>query len=69
MKSPIYTVPELTRIVGVVGDHDPIKVTFSIIHESIAEMALFSISRLCLVVRTISSICVLNIGTVLCLWH
>ena len=45
MESPIYTVPELTRIVRVVGDHVPIKVRFSFIHESIAEMALFSISR------------------------
>jgi len=45
MKSPIYTVPELTRIVRVIGDHVPIKVRFSFIHESIAEMGLFSISR------------------------
>jgi len=41
-----FTVPELTRIVRVVGDHVPIKVRFSFIHDSIAEMALFSISRL-----------------------
>ena len=45
MESPIYTVPELTRIVRVVGDHVPLKARFSFIHESIAEMALFSISK------------------------
>ena len=45
MESPIYTVPKLTRIVRVVGDHVPIKVRFSFIHESFAEMAVFSISR------------------------
>jgi len=45
MESPIYTVPELTRIVRVVEDHFPIKVRFSFIRESIAEMVLFSISR------------------------
>ena len=45
MESPIYTVPELTTIVRVVRDHVPIKVKFSFIYESIAEMALFSISR------------------------
>jgi len=44
MESPIYIVPELTRIVRVVGNHVSIKVGFSFIHESIAEMALFSIS-------------------------
>ena len=43
MEGSIYTVPELTRIVRVVGDHVPIKVTFTFILESIAEMALFSI--------------------------
>jgi len=43
MESSIYTVPELTRIVTVVGDHVPIKVAFTFILESIAEMALFSI--------------------------
>jgi len=31
MESPIYTVPELTRIVRVVGDDLPIKVTVSFI--------------------------------------
>ena len=55
MESSIYTVPELARIVRVVGDHVPIKVRFSIIHESIEEMALFSISRP--VVYVIFSIC------------
>jgi len=45
VESPIYTVPDIMRIVRVVGDHVPIKVRFSFIHESIAEMALFSISR------------------------
>jgi len=45
MESPIYTVPELTRIVEVIGDHVSIKVRFSFIHESIAEMAPFNISR------------------------
>jgi len=45
MENPIYTVPELTRIVRGVGDHDPIKVRFSFIRESIPEMALFSMSR------------------------
>ena len=45
MECPIYTVPELKRILRVVGDHVPVKVRFSFIHESIAEMALFSISR------------------------
>jgi len=44
MVSPIYIVPELTRIVRVVGEHVPIKVRFGFIHESITEMALFSIS-------------------------
>ena len=43
MENPIYTVPELMRIVRVVGDDVPIKVRFSIIHESITEMALFTI--------------------------
>jgi len=65
MASPIYTAPELTRMVRVVGDHVPIKVRFSFIHESITEMALFSISRP--VVCVISCICVLNIGDAL--WH
>jgi len=32
MENPIYTVPELTKIVRVVGDHVPIKVRFSVIH-------------------------------------
>jgi len=41
------TVPELRRIVGVVGDYVPIKVRFSFIHESITEMVLFSTVRLC----------------------
>jgi len=45
MESPIYAVPGLMRIVRVVGDLVPIKVRFGCIHESIAEMALFSISR------------------------
>ena len=45
MESPIYAVPELTRIVRVVGDPIPIKVRFSFIHESNAELALFSIFR------------------------
>jgi len=45
MESLIYTVPELTRIIRVVGDHVPIKVRFSFIHDSIADMALFSIFR------------------------
>ena len=45
IESPIYTVPELMRIVRVVGDHVPLKVRFSFIYESIAEMALFSTSR------------------------
>ena len=45
MESPIYTVPELTRIIRVVGEPVPIKVRFTFIHESIAEKALFSISR------------------------
>ena len=44
MESPIYAVLELTRIGRVDGDHIPIKVRFSFIHESIAEMALFIIS-------------------------
>ena len=44
MENPIYTVPELARIVRVVGDHVLIKVRFRFIHESIAEMALFSMS-------------------------
>jgi len=59
MESPIYTVPGLTRIVRVV----PIKIRFSFIHESMAEMVLFSISRP--VVCVISSICVLNFGDAL----
>jgi len=46
MESHIYTSPELTRIVRIVGDHVPIKVRVSFSHESIAEMALFSISSL-----------------------
>jgi len=45
MESPIYTVPELTRIVRVVRDHvPPIQVKFSFIHECIAEMSPFNIS-------------------------
>jgi len=40
LESPIYTVPELTRIVRVAGDHVPIKVRFSVIHKSIAEISL-----------------------------
>jgi len=44
MEGPIYEVPKLTRIVRVVEDYVPIKVRFSFIHESIAEMAVFSIS-------------------------
>jgi len=35
MESDIYTVPELTRIVRVVGDHVAIKVRFSFIHGSV----------------------------------
>ena len=45
MEIPVYTVPEFMNIVRVVGDHVSIKVRFRFIHESIAEMALFSISR------------------------
>ena len=45
MDSPVYTVPELTRIVRVVGHRVPIKVRFCFIHWSIKEMALFSMSR------------------------
>ena len=45
MESPIYAVPQLTRIVRVVGDHVPIKVRFSFNHESIAKMTIVSISR------------------------
>jgi len=45
MKSPIYIFLDLTRIVRVVRDHISIKVRFSFSHETIAEMALFSISR------------------------
>jgi len=41
MTNPIYAVPELTGIVGIVGYHIHIKVRFSFIHESIAELALF----------------------------
>ena len=42
MESPIYTVPELMRIVRVVENHILIKIR----HESIAEMVLFIILRL-----------------------
>ena len=45
MECPIYTFPEVRRNVSIIGDHVPIKVRFSFIHESIADMALFSISR------------------------
>ena len=34
--SPIYTIPDLTTIIRVVGDHLPVKVRFSFIRESIA---------------------------------
>ena len=51
MESPIYAVPELTRIVRVVGDHVSIKVRFNFIHESIAEMALLSCARDFLLMR------------------
>ena len=44
MVSPIYKVPEMTRIVKSVGDHVPIKARFRFVRKSIAEMALFSIS-------------------------
>ena len=48
VESHIYTFPELTRIVRVVGDYVRIQVRFSFIHESIAEMALFSLPvKLC----------------------
>ena len=43
MSPSIYTVPELTRVVRVIGD--PIKVRFSFIHQSIEDMSLFSTSR------------------------
>ena len=33
------------KMVRAIGDHVSIKVRFSFIHESIAEMALFSLSR------------------------
>jgi hypothetical protein len=48
VESPIYTVPELMSIIRdiVIADLVPIKVRFSFIHESIAEMALFSV-KLC----------------------
>ena len=39
----IYTIQDLTRNVRGVEDHVPMKVRFSFIHESIAEMALFNI--------------------------
>jgi len=45
MESPIYRVPELTKMIRIVGDHVKIKFRFSFVHESIAEMALFSRSR------------------------
>ena len=45
MESTNYTIPELTRIVRVVGDDVPVKVKFSFIDESIADISLFSISR------------------------
>ena len=45
MENPIYTLLDLKRILRVVGDQVPIKVRFSFIHESIAEMALFSLFR------------------------
>ena len=44
IKSPIYTVPELTGIVRVAGKTFSIKVRFSFIHKSIAELARFSIA-------------------------
>ena len=66
MEGTIYTVPELTRIFSVVGDHISIKFRFSFIGEINAEMALFSISNLVkLYVCVISSICVLNIDDAL----
>jgi hypothetical protein len=40
-QKPIYIVPELTRIVRIVENHVPVKVRFSFIHESIAEIACF----------------------------
>ena len=45
MESPIYTLLDLKRILRVIGDQVPIQVRFSCIHESIAEIALFSLSR------------------------
>ena len=45
MECPIYRVLQLTRVVRVVGVHVPINVRFSFIHESIAEIALLSVSR------------------------
>ena len=40
----IYTVPQLTRIIRVVGDHVPKNVRFSFCRKSISEMTLLSIS-------------------------
>jgi len=40
MENLIYTIPELTRIVRVVGYHVPMKAKFTFIQESIAEMTL-----------------------------
>ena len=38
-------VPKLTMIVRVFGNHVPVKVRFSLSHESVAELALFCTCR------------------------